>query len=52
MAVTIDEMHVDVKDSQPAASAPAAGGEEPKKDIDLREGLHLLHERNDRLRAD
>jgi hypothetical protein len=52
MAVTIDEMHVDVKDSQPAASAPAAGGEEPKKDLNLYEAMHLLHERKYRLWAD
>jgi len=51
MAVTIDEMHVDVKESQPAAGTPAAGGEEPK-DVDLREALHMLHERKYRLRAD
>jgi|HubBroStandDraft_1064217.scaffolds.fasta_scaffold14801_2 hypothetical protein len=52
MAVTIDEMHVDVKDSQPPASAPAAGGEEPKKDVDLHEAMHFLHERKYRLWAD
>jgi hypothetical protein len=52
MAVTIDEMHVDVKESQPPAGAPAAGGDEAKKDLDLREALHLLHERKSRLKAD
>lgn len=52
MAVTIDEMHVDVKESQPAAGAPAAAGEEPGKGLDLREALHMLHERKYRLRAD
>jgi hypothetical protein len=51
MAVTIDEMHVEVQQAQPAASAPA-GGEEPKKDVDLREAMQVLHERKHRLRAD
>ena len=51
MAVTIDEMHVDVQRPQPAAS-PAAAGAEPKKDVDLHEALHLLHERKHRLKAD
>jgi hypothetical protein len=51
VAVTIEEMHVDVQKPQPAAS-PAAGGAEPKKDVDLREALHILHERKYRLKAD
>jgi hypothetical protein len=51
MAVTIEEMHVDVQKAQPGASS-AAGGAEPKKDVDLREALHLLHERKYRLKAD
>jgi hypothetical protein len=50
MAVTIEEMHVDVQKPQPAAS-PAASGAEPKKDVDLHEALHLLHERKYRLKA-
>lgn len=52
MAVTIDEMHVDVKEDKPAAGAPATGGEPPKKELDLREALHLLHERKCRLQTD
>jgi hypothetical protein len=51
MAVTIDEMHVDVKQAQPASKAPSADAE-PKKDVDLREAIHMLHERKHRLRAD
>jgi hypothetical protein len=51
MAVTIDEMHVDVQAAPPAASPPAANAE-PGKDVDLREALHLLHERKLRLQAD
>jgi len=51
MAVTIDEMHVEVQAASPAASPPAAGAE-PGKDVDLREALHMLHERKLRLRAD
>jgi len=51
MAVTIDEMHVDVQQAPPAANAPAANAE-PKKDVDLSEALRMLHERKLRLRAD
>ncbi len=51
MAVTIDEMHVQVAQAPPAAS-PAAAPAEPKKDKDLSEELHLLHERKLRLKAD
>lgn len=51
MAVTIDEMHVQVAEPPPAA-APGAAPTEPKKDKDLHEELHLLHERKLRLKAD
>jgi hypothetical protein len=51
MAVTIDEMHVDVQQAPSPASAPASNAE-PKKDVDLREALHALHERKLRLKAD
>jgi len=53
MAVTINEMHVDVQDAVPkaAAAAPAASAD-PKKDVDLKQAMNTLHLRNQRLRAD
>ena len=51
MAVTIDEMHVDVKAPQQAASTQAAAPEQ-KKDVDLYYAMHLLSERKQRLKAD
>jgi hypothetical protein len=53
MAVTISEMHVEVKDAAPAASgaAPSASAD-PKKDVNLRQALEILQIRNKRLRAD
>jgi hypothetical protein len=51
MAVTIDEMHVDVQQAAPTANAPAANTE-AKKEVDLREALQVLHERRLRVRAD
>jgi hypothetical protein len=52
MAVTIDEMHVEVQQQTPPSAAGASpSSTEPKKDVDLREALHLLHERKLRLRA-
>jgi hypothetical protein len=51
MAVTIDEMHVDVQQSPPAASAPAPDSE-PKKEVNLSEALQVHHERKLRLKAD
>jgi hypothetical protein len=50
MAVTIDEMHVDVTET-PARPAPGAGAE-PKKDMNLSQALELLRERARRLKAD
>jgi hypothetical protein len=49
MAITIDEMHVEVQ--EPTAKVPAPGPE-PPKDTDLREAMEILRERNMRLRAD
>jgi hypothetical protein len=51
MAVTIDEMHVDVKQAPKAESAQPASAD-PKKDVDLHHALHILHQRKLRLRAD
>jgi hypothetical protein len=51
MAVTIDEMHVEVQPA-PAAASPAPPSAEPKKDLKLNEALELLRERECRLRAD
>ncbi|MGD0931655.1 MAG: hypothetical protein ABR902_13485 [Candidatus Korobacteraceae bacterium] len=51
MAVTIDEMHVQVQGA-PAAASSSSSSEEPKKDVNLGEALQTLHERNLRLRAD
>ena len=50
MAVTIDEMHVQVQDAPKAASAPAPSDDQ-KKDVDLREAIEMHHERKLRLRA-
>jgi len=50
MAVTIDEMHVEVQ--EPAAAKTPAPGPEPPKDVNLREALEILYERKLRLRAD
>ena len=51
MAVTIDEMHVEVQEPAPSAS-PATSGSKRKKDVDLKVALEMIHERNLRLRAD
>jgi hypothetical protein len=51
MAVTIDEMHVEVQASPVPSSAPAAGADS-KKDVDLREAMEMLQQRKLRLRAD
>ncbi|MGA2275968.1 MAG: hypothetical protein ABSG00_00065 [Terracidiphilus sp.] len=51
MAVTIDEMHVEVQPNAPAASAPEQGAD-AKKDIQLHEAIEMLRERKLRLRAD
>ncbi|MGA3132233.1 MAG: hypothetical protein ABSD59_15610 [Terracidiphilus sp.] len=51
MAVTIDEMHVDVQKPPAAASAPTSDAG-PKKDMDMREALEVMNERKQRLRAD
>jgi hypothetical protein len=51
MAVTIDEMHVEVQQAPQAASAQPANSE-PKKDVDLHEALQMLNERKRRLLAD
>jgi len=51
MAVTIDEMHVQVQDTPKAASAPAPG-DDTKKDVNLNETIEMLHERKLRLQAD
>lgn len=51
MAVTIDEMHVQVQDAPAPANAPAPS-DEKKKDVNLTEALAMLHERKLRLYAD
>jgi hypothetical protein len=51
MAVTIDEMHVEVQESPPSANSATAQAE-PKKDLDLKEAIEMLLERKLRLRAD
>jgi hypothetical protein len=51
MAVTVDEMHVEVQDSKPAA-APAPSHDQPKKDVRLCDVLQQLDDRKLRLRAD
>lgn len=51
MAVTIDEMHVEVQNSPPSANS-ATAQTEPKKEVDLYEAIEMLRERKLRLRAD
>lgn len=51
MAVTIDEMHVEVQQAPKAANAQPASAD-PKKDIDLHQALQILHQRKLRLLAD
>jgi len=51
MAVTINEMHVEVQEQ--AQAAPASDSDNKgKKSVDLRTALEILHERKLRLRAD
>jgi len=51
MAVTIDELNVEVKDPAPVSSAAASSpGAEPK--VDFRLALAMVHERELRLKAD
>jgi hypothetical protein len=51
MAVTINEMNVEVKPPvAPAAAAPTAA--EKSKKVDLHSALKMLHERQHRLRVD
>ncbi len=51
MAVTIDEMHVEVQESPPPVNSSNATAE-PKKDVDLNQAMEMLLERKLRLRAD
>jgi hypothetical protein len=51
MAVTIDEMHVQVQEAPKAASAPAPT-DDKKKDVSLHEAMEAFHERKLRLKAD
>ncbi len=51
MAVTIDDLQIEVQEPAPAAS-PAAPGEKQKKNADLRAAMEMIQERNLRLRAD
>lgn len=51
MAVTIDQLHVEVKDPAPSASVPASPPP-PEPKVDLRSALAFIRERELRLRAD
>jgi hypothetical protein len=51
MAITIEDMHVEVQPPQAPAGGPAPETE-PKKDVDLAAALELMQERKLRLRAD
>jgi hypothetical protein len=51
MAVTIQEMDVEVADRPPPAAAPSSGTE-PKKDTKVTQILEILRERTYRLQAD
>jgi len=51
MAVTINEMNVEVKPpTAPVASVPTAA--EKSRKLDLQSALEMLHERKHRLRVD
>lgn len=51
MAVTIEEMHVEVQGAKPAPGVPASHAD-PKKKADTAADLVVLHERQLRLKAD
>jgi arginase family enzyme len=51
MAVTIDEMHVDVREASAPAAAPATEAD-PNKGLNLREAMQLMRQRTERLQAD
>lgn len=51
MAISINEMQVEVQEPAAPASNPAAESK-TEKQIDLRSTLEMLHERELRLRAD
>jgi hypothetical protein len=51
MAVTIDEMHVEIQEPAQSAS-PATSTSKQKRDLDLKVALEMIQERNLRLRAD
>jgi hypothetical protein len=50
MAVTIDDMQVDVQDQAPETQS-SSGTAEPKKPLNLRRDLQMLAERELRLKA-
>jgi hypothetical protein len=52
MAVTIDEMQVDVRKSAAPASAPSPAGAAPKEPVNFRGEKEMLTERELRLKAD
>jgi hypothetical protein len=53
MAVTIDEMHVDVKEAATAPAATSATQEaDPNKGLNLHEAMRLMQQRTERLKAD
>jgi len=49
MAVTIDEMQIDVKSGAKNAQAQSPAAAPPKESVDLRQQLALLAERSRRL---
>ena len=52
MAVTIEQLHVEVA-SEPAAKADASSSaEKAKKKVDLHTAIEMMHERKYRLKAD
>jgi hypothetical protein len=51
MAVTIEEMQVDVREATAPASTPAVEAD-PNKGVNLREAMQLLQQRAERLQAD
>jgi hypothetical protein len=52
MAVTIDNMEIDVKSGEAASAAQSAAAASPKEPVDLRQQMALLSERSQRLTAE
>lgn len=52
MAVTIDEMEIDVRSGSADTATQAPAASQPKEPVDMRKQLALVAERAERLAAD